>query len=200
VHGATADEQAIDADAVVVALPAAPAARLLQPVAPAAASELAAIDYASVAIITLCFEPSALPPLAGSGYLVPATAGRPVKAVTYTSAKWQHLHGGLVVVRGSVGRYGDVEDLQRDDEDLVAAMRAELALTCGVSAAPVATRVTRWGGGLPQYTVGHLDRVRRIREAITGVPGLAVCGAAYDGIGVPACNASAQRAARELLP
>jgi oxygen-dependent protoporphyrinogen oxidase len=194
VHGPTVDERSIDADAVVVAVPAAPASRLLADAVPLAAAELAGIDYASVAIITLAFASEVVPDVAGSGYLVPALPDRPVKAVTFTSAKWVHLRGGTTVVRASVGRHGDVADLQRDDPELVAAVRSELARTIGLRASPVATRVSRWGGGLPQYTVGHLDRVRRIRDAVAAVPGLAVCGAAYDGIGVPACIASAERA------
>jgi oxygen-dependent protoporphyrinogen oxidase len=136
-----------------------------------------------------------VPDLAGSGYLVPALPGRPVKAVTFTSGKWAHLRGEVTVVRASVGRHGDVADVQRDDGELVVDVRNELERTVGVRAQPVASRVSRWGGGLPQYAVGHLDRVRRVREAVAAVPGLAVCGAAYDGIGVPACIGSAERAA-----
>ena len=202
VHGPTTDEQTLEADAVVVALPAAAASRLLADVVGAAATELAAIDYASVAIITLAYRSAQMPTLAGSGYLVPALRDRPVKAVTFTSAKWAHLAGSaaadVAVVRASIGRYGDVTDLQRDDDELVAAVRRELRLTVGVTAAPIAARVSRWGGGLPQYAVGHLDRVRRIRAAVATVPGLAVCGAAYDGVGVPACIASAERAATDV--
>jgi oxygen-dependent protoporphyrinogen oxidase len=63
----------------------------------------------------------------------------------------------------------------------------------------MASRVTRWGGGLPQYTVGHLDRVARIRSAVASQPGLAVCGAAYDGVGIPACVATARAAASQVL-
>ena len=118
-----------------------------------------------------------------------------MKAVTLASEKWAHLGSDdLVVVRASIGRYGDTTTLQRDDADLVSAVRDELRLTIGLTATPVDTRVTRWGGGLPQYAVGHVDRVRRIRAAIAAVPGLAVCGAAYDGVGIPACIRSAQTA------
>jgi len=200
VHGPTVDERAVDADAVVLAVPAHPAARLLSDCAPTAAAELAAIDYASVAIVTLAYPLASMPALVGSGYLVPALPDRPVKAVTFTSSKWSHLQGECAVVRASIGRYGDVEELQRDDADLVAAVRREIASTIGIVGDPVASRVSRWGGGLPQYTVGHLDRVQRIRAAVGAVPGLAVCGAAYDGIGVPACIASARRAVDTLLP
>ena len=200
VHGPTTDEQAVVADAVVVATPAVPAARLLADVAPSAATELAAIDYASVAIVTLAFAAADWPAVDGSGYLVPLLPGRPVKAVTFASSKWPHLRtADVVVARASIGRYADTADLQRDDADLVTAVRAELTTTLGLTATPVASRVTRWGGGLPQYAVGHLERVRRIRLAVSAVPGLAVCGAAYDGVGVPACIGSARRAASDIL-
>ncbi|HEX5088511.1 MAG TPA: protoporphyrinogen oxidase, partial [Nocardioides sp.] len=85
------------------------------------------------------------------------------------------------------------------DDELVAASLADLAEAAGITAAPVATHVQRWGGGLPQYTVGHLDRVARIRAAVDAVPGLALCGAAYDGVGIPAVVGSA-RAAVSALP
>ena len=199
VHGPTTDEQPVSADAVVVALPAAPSARLLAEVAPAAASELAAVDAASMAIVTTAWPRAALPPGATSGYLVPAVSGRAVKAVTFASAKWGHVGSDdVVIVRASIGRHGDTAELQRDDADLVADVVAELRLTTGVTGQPVESRVTRWGGGLPQYAVGHLDRVRRIREAVGRVPGLAVAGATYDGVGIPACIRSGQHAADRI--
>lgn len=198
--GPTAAPERLAADAVILAVPAPPAARLVADVAPAAATDLAAIDYASVAIVTLAYAgPAALP---GSGFLVPAVDGRLTKAVTFATAKWAHLAAaspGLVILRCSVGRYGDPADLQRDDRDLVAGVAAELAQAVGLTARPVESRATRWGGALPQYAVGHLARVARIRSALAAAPGLAVCGAAYDGVGVPACIASGSRAAAEIL-
>jgi oxygen-dependent protoporphyrinogen oxidase len=98
-------------------------------------------------------------------------------------------------VRCSVGRIGEETMLQRDDAELVALAHAELAQATGIAVTPTDTRVTRWGGGLPQYTVGHLDRVARIRTAVAAQPGLAVAGAAYDGVGIPACVATARLAA-----
>jgi protoporphyrinogen/coproporphyrinogen III oxidase len=74
----------------------------------------------------------------------------------------------------------------------------ELQPLLGVTAEPVDVRVTRWGGGLPQYAVGHVERVDRIRAAVAAVPGLAICGAAFDGVGVPACIGSARRAVDTL--
>ena len=104
-----------------------------------------------------------------------------------------------MIVRGSIGRYGDVADLQRDDADLVGEAVLELTSYAGFRGVPIDSRVSRWGGGLPQYAVGHRDRVARIRSAIAGVPGLAVCGATYDGVGVPACIRTGQAAAAQVL-
>ena len=198
--------EAVEADAVVLALPARPASRLLSevPGASSAAVALGEIEYASMAIVTLAYPAAAFgEPWRGSGYLVPAVDGRAVKAVTFSTVKWPHLRGGyrpgeLAVVRCSVGRIGEEALLQRDDADLAAVAAGDLALATGVTGDPVDVRVTRWGGGLPQYTVGHLDRVRRIREGVAPLPGLAVCGAAYDGIGIPACIASARLAADQI--
>jgi oxygen-dependent protoporphyrinogen oxidase len=119
--------------------------------------------------------------------------------VTFTSRKWAHAAGGPAVVRASVGRYGETADLQRSDDELAAVVLSELRQAVGPLPAVLGTRVVRWGGGLPQYAVGHLDRVRRIRAAVAGQPGLAVAGAAYDGVGVPAVARSGQQAARDAL-
>jgi len=203
--GPTPDPTYLDADAVVVAAPANKAAPMLRTAAPAAAAELGGIEYASMAVVTVVY-PGSTPPLlgrgpsvAGSGLLVPAVEGRTVKAITFSSAKWAHLAGGHTVVRASVGRYGEPGPLRRDDADLVALVLADLAALTGLSAPPLATRVTRWGGGLPQYAVGHVDLVRRIRAAVAAVPGLAVCGAAYEGVGVPACIRTAHTAVGQVL-
>lgn len=195
----------LDADAVILALPAGPAGRLLAdvPGAGTAAAALGEIEYASMAIVTLAYPRAAFPaPPQGSGYLVPAVDGHPVKAVTFSTVKWPHLaavYPGLHVVRCSVGRIGEQGLLQRDDADLAALAAADLTAATGVRGAPAQVRVSRWGGGLPQYTVGHLDRVARIRVGAAAQPGLAVCGAAYDGVGIPACIASARKAADQVL-
>jgi protoporphyrinogen/coproporphyrinogen III oxidase len=125
--------------------------------------------------------------------------GHAVKAVTFSTVKWPHLGGELEIVRCSVGRIGEEALLQRDDGELAALAAAELAEATGVRGAPAATRVTRWGGALPQYTVGHLNRVATIRAAVGAQPGLAVCGAAYDGVGIPACVATARAAATQTM-
>lgn len=201
--GPTRAPEAVDADAVVLAVPARPASRLLAREVPAASAELEAIEYASVAIVTLAYARSAFPePPVGSGYLVPAVENRMVKAVTFSTMKWPHLAErarDTVVVRCSIGRYGEEWALQRPDNELVSAAVAELAEATGVREPPADTRVTRWGGALPQYAVGHVDRVARVRTALAAAPGLAVCGAAYDGLGVPACVATAEAAADRVL-
>ncbi|BDH07002.1 protoporphyrinogen oxidase [Streptomyces seoulensis] len=197
----TAGDRVLHADAVVVAVPAPAAAGLLRAEAPAAAAELAAVEYASMALITLAFRraDAALPE--GSGFLVPPVDGRTIKAATFASQKWGWIGGedpDLLVVRTSVGRHHETEILQRDDADLVQVARHDLRAATGLDAQPVATRVTRWTDGLPQYPVGHHARVARVREHIAKLPGLAVCGAQYDGVGIPACIASAHAAVDQL--
>lgn len=199
----------IEADAVVLALPAGPAGGLLAgaagagagPAAARAATALTEIEYASMAIVTLAYPAAAFArPPAGSGYLVPAIDGKAVKAVTFSSVKWPHLAAaGLAIVRCSLGRIGEEAILGRDDSELAALTAADLAEATGVTGLPIGRRVTRWPAALPQYSVGHLDRVRRIREGVAALPGLAVCGAAYDGLGIPACIASARLAADQVL-
>lgn len=194
----TAGDRVLDADAVILAAPAPVAARLLRGESPEAAAELDAVEYASMALITLAYRraDAALP--AGSGFLVPPVDGRTIKASTFASQKWGWIADedpDLLVLRASVGRYGETEILGREDAELVEAARADLREATGLAATPVATRVTRWTDGLPQYPVGHHTRVARVREHLGKMPGLAVCGAAYDGVGIPACIAGAYEAA-----
>ncbi len=155
-----------------------------------------------MALITLAYrraDAAVLPE--GSGFLVPPVDGRTIKASTFASRKWDWIDEqdpDLVVLRTSVGRYGETEILGRDDAGLIDVSRHDLAEATGLTAAPVAARVTRWQDGLPQYPVGHHARVARIREHVAKLPGLAVCGAAYDGVGIPACVAGAHAAVDRL--
>ena len=167
--GAVPMNERIEADAVIVAAPAAKAARLLRDVAPAAATELAGIDSASMAITTFVFDGVTPPP--GSGLLVGSGERLAVKAVTLSSQKWPLEAGGRTVLRASVGRAGEPQALQMPDEDLLALVRRELRPLLGIDAEPVDATVTRWGGGLPQYGVGHVERIARVRAAVDAVPG-----------------------------
>ena len=177
------------ADAVVLAVPGRPAARLL--------STVDFLDYASVALVTLVLPEVDLPSL--TGFLVPAVEGRAVKAATFFDRKWAHLgRAGRTVVRCSLGRYGDPGVLQRSDADLVSLAHADLGALLGRPLPPpVEAVVNRWGGALPQYPPGHLDRVAALRASLP--PTLALAGAAYDGVGIPACIRSGWAAADRIL-
>ena len=193
--GAVPESERIECERLIIATPPAKAARLLRDVAPSAAAELGAIESASVALVTFAFRAPDLPE--GSGLLVGAREGLAVKGVTLSTQKWA-LDTDLAIVRASLGRAGDEIVLQRSDDELTALARRDLQLLLGIRDQPIDAIVTRWGGGLPQYAVGHVDRVARIRASVAEVPGLAVCGAAYDGVGIPAVIASAQLAAQRV--
>ncbi|MEV0449657.1 protoporphyrinogen oxidase [Streptomyces sp. NPDC050600] len=195
-------ERVLTADAVVLATPAGPAAALLAGTAPAASAELAAVEYASMALVTLAFRRADVTGLPGSGFLVPPVDGHTIKASTFSSQKWAWVAASapdLFVLRTSVGRHGEEEQVHREDADLVDVSLKDLAAATGLAARPVASTVTRWIGGLPQYPVGHLARIARVRAAVAGLPGLRLAGAAYEGVGIPACVASGHRAADEII-
>jgi oxygen-dependent protoporphyrinogen oxidase len=196
--GATRDPWTLDADAVIVATPARPAARLLAEVAHRSAAEIGVLDYASIALITLVLPPgTALPHL--SGLLVPATTGHAIKAATFLTTKWPHPGDGRVVVRVSIGRYGEEAVLQQPDDDLAALAHRQFSEVLGDALpAPVHTRVSRWGGALPQYGVGHVQRTARARIGLG--PKIALAGAAFDGVGIAACVRSGEAAADALWP
>ncbi|MFI1072927.1 protoporphyrinogen oxidase [Streptomyces puniciscabiei] len=197
----TAGDRVLSAGAVIVAVPAPAAARLLRAESPEAAAELAAVEYASMALVTLAYRRTDAQLPEGSGFLVPPVDGRTIKASTFASHKWGWIaqeDPDVVVLRTSVGRHGETEILQRDDAGLVEVSRRDLREATGLDAVPLRTRVTRWTDGLPQYPVGHHARVARIREHVAKLPGLAVCGAQYDGVGIPACIASAYAAVDQL--
>ncbi|MDN5717565.1 MAG: protoporphyrinogen oxidase [Janibacter sp.] len=214
VSGATNAEVAREADVVVVATPAAATSRLLADHAPAAASALAGIEYASMAVITIALPAlrdgrfatssgNGVGALPGSGFLVPAVDGRPIKASTFSASKWAWVREAaddVVLLRASAGRAGEVASLQRDDAELVADALAEIGRALGIDLPrPVDAHVQRWGGGLPQYDLGHTGRVAAVRSAVAGVPGLEVTGAAYDGVGIGAVLTGAATTATTIL-
>lgn len=186
-------------DAVVVAVPAPAAAMLLRDVAPDASDVLGKIETANVAVVTFAFD--GLVTEHSSGFLVPPIDGRAIKASTFSFNKWDWVReagDGLSLLRTSLGRAG--ETLSGSDLVLIDDSLADLERALGRLGRVVDVHVQRWDAGLPQYAVGHVDRVARVRSAVAQLPGLAVCGAAYDGVGIPAVIASAHLAARQVSP
>jgi len=180
------DDAAIDASAVIVACPPQPASELLA-AWPDAVSRLRAIPVVSVTLVTLVYAADEIdtdPSL--SGFLVPRSDPVRITACSWASSKWPHLGGDAVVLRVSVGHAGDQETPLLGDDELLATIRDDLATTAGISAAPIATRISRWPGAFPQYTVGHLDRVAQI-EGDLNPDGIFIAGMGYRGIGIPAC-------------
>ncbi len=191
----------VEADAVIIATPAPAAAALLAPVDPTVATLVGAIDYSDVTLVTLRMPAGGVGrPLEGTGFLVPATAGCLITACTWLSSKWPDLHRpGDILLRASMGRFGDDRPAGMSDDELVGHVLDDLAPMLDLRAAPEEVVVTRWPGAFPQYALGHTARVASIEEAVARLPGVALAGAAYGGVGIPACIASGRQAARAVL-
>lgn len=192
---------AVEADGVVLAVPAFVASRLLEADLPDAAKLLGGLNYASVALVTMAYpEASVMARLRGGGFLVPAAEGRMTTACTYTSLKWAQVSWrDHVIFRASVGRWGDSRHEGLDDTELVSVVHGELTEALALRGRPVSWRVSRWPRSFPQYEVGHLGRVARLDGEVARLRTVALAGAAYRGIGIPACIASGQRAAATVL-
>lgn len=203
--GRRASEAATDsirADGIVVALPAWEAAKVFERSSPSASGLLCTIPYASVAMVTMSYQESSLgePLPAGSGFLVPAAEHRVVTACSWASSKWPHLgRPGEVLLRVSVGRWGDRAALMLDDQALVSAVDRELRAVMGLGGGPVASRVTRWHRAFPQFGVGHGELVRHIGRTARATGPVELAGAAYGGVGIPSCILSGASAADRLL-
>ncbi|MGI9579431.1 MAG: protoporphyrinogen oxidase, partial [Microthrixaceae bacterium] len=198
----TADPDELGADLVVLATSAATTARLVAPMSPGAAELLSGIETVSVVLVTLVFDAAELdaagmsPPEGASGYLVPRHAGRFVAAVSWGSTKWSHWKdGNHVVLRASAGHRGDQRHLDMTDDEVVTAMLGDIAETSGLDARPLATRVSRWSDGFHQYDVGHLDLVDAIEAQLAADTDdrIRIAGAAYRGVGIPACIRGGRR-------
>lgn len=195
------DDTRIAADAVVVATPAHEAARLLADVDDALAADLAAIEHGSAATVTVAVPRHAVRrPLDATGYVIPRAEGRAVLACTWSSTKFvDRAPAGWSLFRVFVGGVGREAVVERSDDALVSLARAELREIMGVDAAPRLTRVVRWMRAMPQYTLGHVPRVARIEARVAAIPGLALAGNAYRGVGIPDCIRSGERAAGAVL-
>jgi len=192
----------VGADAVVLAVPAAPAAVLLAEHAPQGAADLARLEYASVAMITVAVQRKALEcDLDGSGFLVALTDRLPaLTACSWASSKWAHLADpDIAILRVSAGRHGDTSALELDDHALAAMIHDDLVTTMGLDSPFIDCRITRWSDALPQFRTGHLGRVQALHDELaSGVGGLTVAGAAHEGLGIPACIRQARKAAIDL--
>jgi oxygen-dependent protoporphyrinogen oxidase len=178
-------EERFVADAVALAAPAFESARLTEPLNREAARELAGISYASTAVVILVYPEGTAERLPwGSGFVTP-TGERTITACTWVSRKWpDDRFGDRAVVRCFVGRAGEEEALALTDDRLVATVRGEFETALAVSVDPEAVRVVRWPRAMPQYEVGHLERLRMIEAALGETPGLFVVGSAYGGVGI----------------
>jgi protoporphyrinogen/coproporphyrinogen III oxidase len=184
------------AGGVVLALPAFEVAQLTGDLDPELASVHSEIPYASSAIVTLAIRGER--DLRGYGYVVPRAEGSDVLACTWSSSKWEHrAPPGFALIRVYLGRFGGRDVTADADDALVAAAREELRLA-GLDGEPERTWVHRWPRGMPQYVLGHPERLERIEKALARHPGLALAGAAYRGVGIPDCIHSGEEAARSL--
>ncbi len=188
-------------DRVVITTPADVSAATLRAVVPDAAALLAGIGHASVVMVTLAFPETAAPALDGSGHLVPKPVQRHITAASWASTKWAHWKlPGQVILRVSLGRWGDEHAVDEDDEAIVGAALADLDTQLGIHDAPTEVRVTRWPRSFPQYAPGHLARIAAIERSLAmEAHGLMVAGASCRGLGVPACIRQGRDAATAIL-
>lgn len=191
----------LDADAVVLAVPAFTAAQLLDGIdADWLAEDHYDMAWSPSAVVTLGYEEGEVPhPLDGYGYLVPRSEGSDVLACTWTSSKWQgRAPAGKVLLRIFAGRFGGRRNgTEYSDRALLKLARNELR-TLGMKARPSLTRLHRWSSGMPQYLLGHPERLERIDAHLAEHPGLALAGAAYRGVGIPDCIRSGEEAAESI--
>jgi protoporphyrinogen/coproporphyrinogen III oxidase len=194
-----ADGETIAADGVVVATPAYVTDELLADLDARLAEAHAQIPYGSSVVVTLAFAAEVARSLEGYGYVVPRVEGTDVLACTWSSRKWDgRAPRGASLVRVYVGRFGGRDLTRATDDDLIGLARDELGLVA-VDAVPTLTRVHRWPLAMPQYVLGHLDRLALVDEALLQLPGLALAGAAYRGVGIPDCIASGEAAAESVV-
>ena len=200
IAGAVSLSSTIEADAVIVAVPAGAAAELLRSADPTLAMGLAGIEYAGSAVVSLGFaREDVAHSLDAAGVVIPRREGRRILAVSFSSQKFPgRAPEGSVLMRTFVGGALDPETAALDDERLLPLVLAELRAVLGVRGTPRLVQIDRWRGAMPQYTVGHADRVAMIQRLVASHRGLAMAGAAYEGVGIPQVIASGQAAAASL--
>lgn len=193
--------QCLKADGVICALPAFEAARLLNKEVPTA-QRLWEIDYVSVANIALAYRTSDLNiSFERSGFLVPRKEGRLITACTWSSTKWQHVAPeGQTLLRTYIGRSGAQQWTNMEDSELIEAAKRDLRELTGLNTVPQWAEVSRCLSAMPQYPVGHVEMMNEVRfDLEKSLPGVLLCGAGYNGVGIPDCVAGGRGAAEKLL-
>ena len=191
----------LEADGVIVATPASHAARLVADVDSRLADELSAIPMAGTAVVSLGYRRDQIKhPLDGFGLVVPAIEGRQIIAASFSSVKYEgRAPDGSVLVRVFIGGALQEELAARDDDELIRIATGELAELLGVSGAPNFSLIARWPATMPQYHVGHIDRIDAIEARTASISGLELAGNAYRGVGIPQCIHSGESAAERVL-
>ncbi len=195
--------EVLTGDAVIIATEVWAAEKLTRRVDVATADLLATIPCSSSATVPMAFRSADFPEdRAWFGILSPLLEERPLLAVTLSSSKWpDRVPADRVLLRGFVGGPRNQHLLEQSDEEIIEIVRAQIVELLGMrpDVQPVMARVYRWKGGMPQYTLGHLDRVDRIEAFVSEIPGFALAGGAYRGVGIPNCIESGERAASKVL-
>jgi oxygen-dependent protoporphyrinogen oxidase len=194
------DGSALSVDSLVLATPAYVSAELVRPLTPTAGGLLEMIPYASTATIAMAYPRAAVSAAEGFGFVVPRAEGRDLIAATWTSLKWPYrAPADQLLVRCYVGGVGREAILRLDDQALVVRVRTELAEMCGMNAVPGFVEVNRWIKAMPQYTLGHLERLNQIEAALSRYGGLILTGAGYRGVGIPDCIRDGAVAAERVV-
>ncbi len=189
----------LDADSVILATPTFISGNLVASFDPLLASNLQSIPYASTATVSLAYRQSdLLRDLDGYGYVIPRREGRRALACTWTSTKFPHrAPEGYALIRVFVGRAG--QDIPWNENDLLALAKEELNLTLGITNKPILSRVFMWDKAMPQYNLGHPEKLKQIDAALEHYPNLALAGSGYRGIGIPDCIRSGELAVERVL-
>jgi oxygen-dependent protoporphyrinogen oxidase len=192
------DSSSLESDSVILASPAPVSGSLLASLHPTLGSDLKSIPYASTATVSLAYRESDLPrALDGYGYVIPRREGRKALACTWTSTKFPHrAPEGYALIRVFVGRAG--QDIPWNENDLLELAKEELNLTLGVTVEPLLSRVFLWENAMPQYNLGHPEILKRIDAALETLPGIALAGNGYRGIGIPDCIHSGELAVNKI--
>lgn len=193
------DTGSLDTDGLILATPGYVSGQLLASFDPELGSTLQGIPYASTATVSLAYCLNDLPrELDGYGYVIPRREGRKALACTWTSTKFPHrAPEGYALIRVFVGRAG--QDIPWNENDLLELSKEELKLTLGITAEPLLSRVFMWENAMPQYNLGHPEKLKRIDSALEKYPSLALAGNGYRGIGIPDCIHSGELAVKKLL-